>query len=203
MKRPRALPRLTLLATFTCVALTAAAADRAEPSSASSRARVRPAAWAAPLIECSLENGYRVSAELYRCEQPSASSDLADLRTLGVRTLLNLRQYHTDSPDFAKAGLTLLAEPMDAGKVTVDQLVAALRQFRTAPKPVLVHCWHGSDRTGVFVAAYRLVFENWTTAAALDEFRHGGFGYHARTYPNLVTLLESLDVATVRRRVQE
>ena len=204
MRRLRSLPLLALLAAFTYLSHSLGRGrhpTRRHP--APPPARVRPAEWVAPLINRSLDNGYRVSAELYRCEQPSGASALGDLRTLGVRTLLNLRRYHTDSSDFAKAGFTLLAELVDAGKVTVDQLVAALPQFRAAPKPVLVHCWHDSDRTGVFFAACRMVFQNWTHNAALDEFRHGGFGYHARTYPNLVTLLATLDVAAVRRRVHD
>ncbi|MBI5767445.1 MAG: dual specificity protein phosphatase family protein [Verrucomicrobia bacterium] len=184
----------TALASVTLVA--------SEPAPAPSRARVRPAEWAAPVIETTLDNCYRVSPELFRCEQP-AKRDTADLQALGIRTLLNLRQYHTDSADFARAGLTLAAEQMAAGKVSTDQLVAALRKFRAAPKPVLVHCWHGSDRTGAFVAAYRMVFQHWTPAAAIDELRRGGYGFHETAFPNLVPLLESLDVEAVRRRVNE
>ena len=172
------------------------------PAPAPARVRARPAEWAAPIIETTLDNCYRVSAELFRCEQP-AQRDVPDIRALGIRTLLNLRQYHTDSPDFARAGLTLVAEQMSAGRVTVDQLVVALRKFRAAPKPVLVHCWHGSDRTGAFVAAYRIVFQDWTTAAAIDELRRGGFGFHESAFPNLVPLIETLDVATVKKRVME
>ena len=78
---------------------------------------------------------------------------------------------------------------------------AALRQFRAAPKPVLVHCWHGSDRTGSVVAAYRIAFQNWTPAAALDELRHGGYGYHEKWFPNIIALFEKLDAAELRRRV--
>jgi protein tyrosine/serine phosphatase len=65
----------------------------------------------------------------------------------------------------------------------------------------MVHCWHGSDRTGSVVAAYRIVFEGWTTAAALDELRHGGFGYHERWFPNIVELFETLDADELRQRV--
>lgn len=164
--------------------------------------RVRPATWAEPLVETSLGNAYRVSADLYRCEQPS-KENIADLKALGVRSILNLRNYHTDSADFTKAGFTLLAQPMNAGEVTEDLLVAALRQFRDAPKPVIVHCWHGSDRTGVFVAAYRIVFQGWTREAALDEFRNGGYGFHKKWYPNLIELLSKLDADAVRKRVME
>ncbi len=164
--------------------------------------RVRPENWANPLIQSSLDNAYRVSADLYRCEQPTIG-DIADLKTLGVRSILNLRRHHTDGKEFAGAGFTLLANPIDAGDVTEDYLVDALRQFRAAPKPVVVHCWHGSDRTGGFVAAYRIVFEGWKREAAIDEFRHGGYGFHEKWYPNLVTLLEKLDEKKLRQRVLE
>ncbi len=180
--------------------LFAAALVAADP--APKQPRVRPAEWAAPLIATSLGNAYRVSDDLFRCEQPGAG-DIPDLQTLHVKSLLNLREYHTDSAKFEQAGFTLLLERMDAGTVTVDQLVAALRKFRAAPKPVVVHCWHGSDRTGTFVATYRMVVQGWTRAAAIDEFRHGGFGYHEKTFPNLLTLLNTLDIEAVRRRVNE
>lgn len=162
--------------------------------------RPRPVEWATPMINVSLENCYRVSDELYRCEQPD-EDDAPALRALGVKSILSLRYYSSNPPELKKAGFELLAEPMKAGKLTVDDLVAALRQFRQAPKPMMVHCWHGSDRTGSVVAAYRIVFQNWTPAAALDELRHGGFGYHERWFPNIVTLFETLDAAELRRRV--
>ncbi len=162
--------------------------------------RVRPTTWAEPLIETSLGNAYRVSPELYRCEQPTAA-DSADLKALGIRSILNLRNYHKDSDKLAADGFTLLAAPMNAGEVTEELLVAALRKFRAAPKPVVVHCWHGSDRTGVFVAAYRIVFQGWTREAAVDEFRNGGYGFHKRWYPNLIELLSKLDPEALRQRV--
>lgn len=162
--------------------------------------RERPAAWAAPLINTTLGNCYRVSDELYRCEQPD-KKDIADLQALGIHSLLNLRHYHTDSKVFEQAGFKLLLQRMEADEITVTDLVAALRQFRTAPKPVMVHCWHGSDRTGLVVAAYRIVFQDWTPAAALEELRHGGYGYHENAFPNIMTLFQTLDPADLRQRV--
>lgn len=162
--------------------------------------RERPAHWAAPVINSTLENCHRVSDELYRCEQPGRK-DIADLQALGIRSLLNLRHYHTDPKKFEQAGFLLLHQGMEADELTVDDLVAALRLIRTAPKPVMVHCWHGSDRTGSVVAAYRIVFQNWTPAAALDELRHGGFGYHEKSFPNIITLFKTLDATDLRQRV--
>jgi protein tyrosine/serine phosphatase len=164
--------------------------------------RLRPAHWAAPLINTTLENCYRVSDDLLRCEQPDPK-DIADLRTLGVNSILNLRRHHKDSGELEKAGFKLLLRRMEADDLTVDDLVAALRIIRDAPKPVMVHCWHGSDRTGSVVAAYRIVFQNWTPAAALDELRFGGFGYHEKWFPNIITLFETLDAEKLRARVME
>lgn len=164
--------------------------------------RPRPADWATPIIGSPLENCFRVSDEFYRCEQPRAA-DVPALRALGVRSLLNLRTYHVDSAELSRAGFELLAQPMKAGKLSVDDLVAALRKIRAVPKPVMVHCWHGSDRTGSVVAGYRIVFQNWTPAAALDELRHGGYGYHESWFPNIIALFEKLDAAELRRRVLE
>ena len=42
-------------------------------------------------------------------------------------------------------------------------------------QPVFVHCQAGSARTGFAVAAYRIVAEGWTLAAALDEARSFDF----------------------------
>ena len=162
--------------------------------------RERPTNWAVPVIGTTLGNCYRVSEELYRCEQPG-KQDIADLKALGIRSIFNLRRWNTDSKAFAQAGFKLLLQRMEADDLTEDDLVAALRQIRSAPKPLLVHCWHGSDRTGSVVAAYRIVFQDWTPAAALDELRHGSFGYHETSFPNIITLFETLDATDLRQRV--
>ena len=170
------------------------------PGFAAGAPRERPATWAVPVIDSTLGNLYRVSDDLYRCEQPD-KSDIPDLQGLGIRSFLNLREYHSDSKAFEQAGFRLLLQRMDAGELTVADLVVALRQIRTAAKPVLVHCWHGSDRTGSVVAAYRIVFQNWTPAEALDELRHGGYGYHEKTFPNIMILFEKLDASDLRQQV--
>ena len=51
--------------------------------------------------------------------------------------------------------------------------------IRRASGPVLVHCLHGSDRTGTIVAMYRIVEQGWTREAAIAEMTGGGYGYHA------------------------
>jgi len=177
--------------------LLAAAGGAPVPSAA---ADARPAAWARPVAGTTLGNCFQVSPELFRSDQPHGD-DLPAIQALGIRSVLNLRAHHSDDPRLARAGLVMLSEGMRAGDVTVEGLIRALRLFRAAPKPVLVHCWHGSDRTGFFAAGYRIVCEGWTADAAIDELERGGFGFHAAWYPNIVRALRALDGAEVRRRV--
>lgn len=161
---------------------------------------LRPEKWARPVIETSVGNLFQVAPDLYRAEQPG-KSDTADLKSLGIRTFMNLREYHNDSADFEKEGFTLRRHAMAAGSVKSEDLVIVLREINQAAKPVLVHCWHGSDRTGFVVAGYRLVFQGWSKADAIDELRRGGFGYHERTYPNVKKTIEALDVDAIKRAV--
>jgi protein tyrosine phosphatase (PTP) superfamily phosphohydrolase (DUF442 family) len=160
---------------------------------------VRPTAWAQPVLHSRLDNFFRISPSLYRSEQPRRR-DIPDLQQLGIRSIFNLRQYHEDD-ELAETGFNLVRYRSKAGSFTREDLVQALRLIHEAPKPVLVHCWHGSDRTGTVVAGCRIVFEGWSVAEAVEELRFGGFGHHERTFPNLVRLLEETDPVELRRAV--
>jgi protein tyrosine phosphatase (PTP) superfamily phosphohydrolase (DUF442 family) len=162
--------------------------------------KVRPGSWAQPVIASSLGNFYRVSEELYRSEQPKAA-DIPDLKAFGIRTVFSLRHYYHDSRAFERAGISAIQYQMDAGSVSVADLIAVLRLMRTAPKPILLHCWHGSDRTGFIVAGYRMVFMSWSPADAIEELRLGGFGHHESSYPNIARVLREMDVSEVRAAV--
>ena len=185
-----------LLAAALVLALAVRAAAPAPPPAA----RVRPVEWAQPVIGAELENFFRVSPDLFRSEQPAAS-DLPALRALGIRSLLSLRDHHDEPEKFAAAGLVLLRHESSAGSLTEADLLAGLRLLRDAPKPVLVHCWHGSDRTGATLAAWRLVFQGWTKEQAIDELVNGGYGFHAKTFPDIVPLLHALDVDRLKAQV--
>jgi tyrosine-protein phosphatase SIW14 len=162
--------------------------------------RVRPTDWAQPVIGAKLDNFFRVSDGLFRSEQPELA-DLPALQTLGIRAVLTLRDHHDDPKKFAAAGLVLLRYESSAGSLTEADLIAGLRLLRDAPKPVLVHCWHGSDRTGAVVAAWRMVFQGWAKDAAIDELVNGGYGFHAKTFPDIVPLLRALDVERLRAQL--
>lgn len=160
---------------------------------------VRPAEWAQAVSVPGVQNCYQLDAKVYRAAQPDAAG-FAALKRLGIATVLNLRDLHDDTEAAQGTGLLLQRVEMEADDITIDQVVAALRLLRQAEGPVLIHCWHGSDRTGTVSAMYRIVFQNWSKEAAIDELVNGGYGYHA-IYRNIPELIRSADIEAIRRKV--
>jgi tyrosine-protein phosphatase SIW14 len=159
----------------------------------------RPAHWAQPVASNALHNWYRLNADVYRSEQPTRQG-FEEIRRMGIRTILNLRSEQSDAALVEGLGLHLVEIPMEAGRFGEDEIVRALRAIQTAEKPVLVHCQYGSDRTGVVMAMYRIVFEDWTKEDALAELKGGGFGFHVY-YMNIPRFIRGADVDGFRERL--
>lgn len=162
--------------------------------------RVRSATWAQPMIGSELKNWHKVDDHLYRSAQPD-SDDMKMLEKFGITEVLTLRDFHDDKDEVKKTTLKAHRIEMSAGSVTADQVVDALKIIRAAKGPVLVHCWHGSDRTGTVVAFYRILMQGWKREDALDEMQHGGFGFHATIYKNLPQLILTADLEAMRKKL--
>lgn len=146
------------------------------------------------------KNLYQLNDSVYRSEQPS-KKEFGRLKELGIKTILNLRRLKSD--DKKAKGTKLHLEHLRLKTTEVDEkdIIDALRIIKNAEKPILVHCWHGSDRTGVVTAAYRILFEDWPKEKAIAEFRQPEFGYHENWYPNLIEILKGLDVARIKAQL--
>ena len=117
---------------------------------------------------------------------------------LGIKEVLNLRDWHSDKDDISDKNFLLHRIKINTGNITEEQVIEALQIIKNRKGPILIHCWHGSDRTGVIIASYRIIFNNWSKSQALDEMTNGGYGYHATIYPELVTLVENLDINKIK-----
>jgi protein tyrosine phosphatase (PTP) superfamily phosphohydrolase (DUF442 family) len=169
-------------------------------SAESSTVAMRPEQWATPVRAEHLRNFYKLDDKVYRSAQPD-EKDFQGLKALGIRNVLSLRDYHSDK-DGKDLGLNLYRVKMEAGDITTEKVVEALRIIRKAEGPVLVHCWHGSDRTGLVSAMYRIVFQGWSKYDAIDELMHGGYGYHAM-YKNIPEFIMQADIDEIRKKVLE
>ena len=146
----------------------------AAPAGDDARARV----GAAPAIH--IENFGRVDNHLYRGAQPHGT-DFADLKALGIRTIVNLTSDDADPAEQAlaeAAGLTYVAIPMTTRIVPTAAQMAQFLGLVNDPagQPVYVHCVGGRHRTGVMTAVYRMTHDGWSGTQAFKEMKQFKFG---------------------------
>jgi protein tyrosine phosphatase (PTP) superfamily phosphohydrolase (DUF442 family) len=159
----------------------------------------RSAAWAQRVPSQYLKNWHTLGGDVYRSEQPGRKGFI-EIRDRGIKTVLNLRSRHKDDAKAEGLGLILVRVPMTAGGFSEADLVAALKAIRNAAKPVLIHCRHGADRSGVVSAMYRVVFQGWSKKEAIAELRDGGFRFHRR-YKNIPAFIREADVDKIKREL--
>jgi protein tyrosine phosphatase (PTP) superfamily phosphohydrolase (DUF442 family) len=159
----------------------------------------RPETWAQPVKLEGVPNLYRVSGELYRSDQPSPQG-MRNLKNLGLKTIINLRSFHSDRDEIGDTGLAYEHITMKAWHPEEKEAVRFLK-IVTDPQraPVLVHCQHGADRTGAMIAVYRIAVQGWSKAEAIREMTEGGFGFH-RTWSNLPRWIENLNIDLIKRQ---
>lgn len=164
----------------------------------------RPNNWAIPIASAGIPNLHQISPTLYRGAQPTVEG-ISELHKMGIKTIINLRGHHSDDDEVEQAGLKgafrLVAIPADAWAVSESEVVQFLRVVQdTSSHPIFFHCKHGADRTGAMAAAYRIVNDGWTKKEALNEMKHGGYGFHTM-WTHLPQLVEKLNVPKLKAAV--
>lgn len=205
MSHPIPARAVTLLSTALALALTLAVsrAESASSDNPTTTTATRPAKWAQPVAAKHLTNFYKVTDNLYRCAQPDEDG-LREAKALGIRTVINLRFFHAD-PTVTTGTEGMAAEHIasNAWHVEDEDVVKFLRLVSDEKNgPFLVHCQHGSDRTGVNCAMLRIVMQGWGKASAIDEMTHGGYGFH-HFWTNIVEYVRDVDIERIRRQVEK
>lgn len=158
----------------------------------------RPAHWAQSVKEDA--NLYRVDGNFYRSEQLTAE-DVPAVQALGIKSVVNLRYFDRDDNEgiLAASGIRLLNMPLMTWRIKPRQIAEILYLIEQQQQqgPVLVHCYHGADRTGLISAMYRIVYHGWDVAEARREMQQGGFGYHS-IWKNIDRMLNEQTVAQVK-----
>ena len=157
----------------------------------------RPAYWAESIQLDGVPNLHKVSNYLYRSAQPTTEG-IEKLRILGIRTVVNLRSFHSDSSATVNNGLDYKQikmnrwDPEDADAIKFLKIVMSSKKI-----PVLVHCQYGADRTGAMCAIYRISVQGWTKEEAIKEMTQGGYGFNG-IWENLILWINKLNIDKIK-----
>jgi len=124
---------------------------------------------------------------IYRSGQVTREMLVKTVQKDGIKSVLNLRGvsskgnwYEVELQAARELGLNHFDFPLSAGhEVTDEQIDGLLAIIDNAPKPLLIHCKSGSDRTGLASALYLYARENKSPQEASRQLsiRSGHFPY--------------------------
>lgn len=140
---------------------------------------------------------------LYRCSQLSSQRLKRYIKRLGIKTIINLRgtnqnkQWWRDEYALAKDfNLHFYNIAMNSKTLpSKENLLKLLSIYENAPRPILLHCYSGSDRTGEASALWVIEQQKKTRAEALKHlaFRYGHIPMRKPAKQFLINLWESKD----------
>jgi tyrosine-protein phosphatase SIW14 len=121
----------------------------------------------------------QVDAVLYRGPRPPPQ-DYPYVKAL-FKSIISLEGLAEDEKEMvALSPIPVISWPISFKQIyftgiTQQDLATILLEISAAPKPLLVHCQHGQDRTGLICAAYRVRVWRWSKVEAMAEAV--SFGY--------------------------
>ncbi len=160
----------------------------------------RPQNWGS--VVAAESNLYQISASVYRSEQPDADL-IPALKAHDIQMVINLRTRDKDrlllsADEFQLVHIPVKTWAMSRGDLL--QVMQSIQQAQANDQKVLIHCYHGSDRTGASIAMYRIIFERWTVQEALNEMKHGGYGFHP-VWINIEKLFSPENIGWIRQQL--
>ena len=123
----------------------------------------------------------KLNDRLYRGSQPDEKTGYAELKKMGIKTVICLRYHHDYKEETGAEGMNYVGIPIQAGATATPPSDEQVKLFFNTvldpeKQPVYFHCLHGKDRTGTMAAIYRIEMDGWTPEEAIEELQE--FGYH-------------------------
>jgi Protein tyrosine/serine phosphatase len=164
-------------------------------------AQTRNEKWAKSVKSDYVENFFQIDDEFFRSANLSNNA-FKELESLEIMEVINLRSYHSDIRESKGTNVKLYRVKMDAHHIREKDVIEVLRIINKREGKILVHCKHGSDRTGLIVAMYRIIFQDWSKEDATNELVNGGYGYHT-IFSNIPKFIENANIDRIKKAVLE
>lgn len=159
--------------------------------------------WATP-IDTSFKF-YQVSPLLFRSALPDSSDvDLIKQQNIGI--IISFIKEDDKKWLGKSSGIKLLSYPSHADRIDDDDVLDVLKVIQNSKsqgKSVLIHCKHGQNRTGLFVAMYRIVVQNWTKQQAIDELVYGVASTKVDDVEEAIAYIHKAKVKKIRKALRK
>jgi len=134
-----------------------------------------------------LPNFHEVHPFLYRGGEPSREG-MKKIKEMGITTIFDLRnpgeKSYDEKEEARQLGIRYISMPMNSKAPTQKQIKRLLEEIdrakektpstdseKSAKNAVLVHCAHGSDRTGCMIGIWRVMRDGYNYDSAYQEMR--------------------------------
>lgn len=133
-----------------------------------------------------LSNAIQVQPEIISGALPDQEASFAELRELGVKTIISVDGMRPDVPMAKKFGMQYVHLPNGYDGISPDRVLELAKAIRDLPKPIYIHCHHGKHRSPAAVAAACRTLGLITPEQALNTLKLAG------TNPGFRGLFESV-----------
>ena len=103
------------------------------------------------------------------------------LKELGIKTVVsfdnNKKRAGVEEERLKRLGIDLIPIPWSGWDYPSDEVISKAIELIESPerRPILVHCKHGQERTGVAIASWRIAKQGWAVREAYQEMKAHGF----------------------------
>lgn len=128
----------------------------------------------------SIKNFRVVNEWFYRGGQPECDQ-LVELKEFGIKTIVCLRwnssAIEKERLKAEELGMNFIYMPLTYWILPKPNEIAQFFSIidDQSMHPIFLHCKHGSDRTGMLTAFYRMAREGWSVDEAYKEMHDAGF----------------------------
>lgn len=153
------------------------------PACVSSREEMDESNYSMP--EKNIVNFQKVNDDLFRSGRLYPADIKAIKKQYDIQTIISLemlapsnKRMQEERQTARELGISFINIPMfPIGDLDKTKLWQAYIAFRTADKPVLVHCWRGSERTGMVVGMHRVILDGRSYDRTFEEMNLYGFSW--------------------------
>jgi protein tyrosine phosphatase (PTP) superfamily phosphohydrolase (DUF442 family) len=136
----------------------------------------------------SIKNLFSLSTNLYSGSSPESDAAFAELKKLGIKTIISVDGATPDVERARKFGLRYIHLPLGYNQASASNCVRIVKAAEVSGGPVLVHCHHGMHRGPAAAALIATALNSWSTEEALEFLEKAGTSHdYAGLYEQVAT----------------